>query len=284
MELIETVDALRERLQPVRLSEDVMGLVPTMGAFHEGHLRLIKKARQDCRCVVVSIFVNPHQFGPEEDFQTYPQTLDSDLAHCEELGVDVVFAPSVEQMYPQEQLAFVEVKKLAEHLCGVYRKDHFKGVATVVLKLLNMVQPDRAYFGEKDAQQLAIVRRLIHDLNVPVQIVPVSIVREPDGLAMSSRNRYLQPEERELAPVLYRALQIAIEQIESGETVVQSILGKARRILEEDSLIAVEYLELVDPEQMQPVSEVTGPVRVCAAIRIGSTRLIDNVLCETPDP
>jgi len=284
VEVVKTVDAIRERLQPVRLSQDVLGLVPTMGAFHDGHLNLIRKARQDCGCVVVSIFVNPHQFGPGEDFRTYPQTLESDLAHCEELGVDVVFAPNVEEMYPEEPLAFVEVEKLGDHLCGVHREDHFKGVATVVLKLFGIVQPDRAYFGEKDAQQLAIVRRMVHDLNLQVQIVPVPIVRESDGLAMSSRNQYLEAEERERAPLLYRALQIAKEQIEAGETGSQAILGKARRVLEEEPLIAVDYLELVDPDEMQPVSEVTGPVRVCGAIRIGSARLIDNVLCEKTDP
>ena len=283
LEVIETVDAIRERLQPVRLSDDLMGLVPTMGAFHEGHLSLIREARQDCDTVVVSVFVNPHQFGPGEDFRTYPRTLESDLAHCEELGVDLVFTPSVKEMYPAEQLTFVEVDRLGDHLCGVYREGHFKGVATVVLKLLNIVQPDRAYFGEKDAQQLAIVRRMVHDLNLQVQIVPLSIVRESDGLAMSSRNQYLQPQERERAPVLYRALQMAQKQIEAGETGSHLILGEARRVLEEEPLIEVDYLDLVDPDEMQPVSEVTGPVRVCAAIRIGSSRLIDNILCGTAD-
>ena len=283
LEVIETVDAIRERLQPVRLSDDLMGLVPTMGAFHEGHLSLIREARQDCETVVVSVFVNPHQFGPGEDFRTYPRPLESDLAHCEELGVDLVFTPSVKEMYPAEQLTFVEVDRLGDHLCGLYRKGHFKGVATVVLKLLNIVQPDRAYFGEKDAQQLAIVRRMVHDLNLQVQIVPLSIVRESDGLAMSSRNQYLQPQERERAPVLYRALQMAQKQIEAGETGSHLILGEARRVLEEEPLIEVDYLDLVDPDEMQPVSEVTGPVRVCAAIRIGSSRLIDNILCGTAD-
>ena len=283
LEVIETVDAIRERLQPVRLSDDLMGLVPTMGAFHEGHLSLIREARQDCDTVVVSVFVNPHQFGPGEDFRTYPRTLESDLAHCEELGVDLVFIPSVKEMYPAEQLTFVEVDRLGDHLCGVDRKGHFKGVATVVLKLLNIVQPNRAYFGEKDAQQLAIVRRMVHDLNLQVQIVPLSIVRESDGLAMSSRNQYLEPQERERAPVLYRALQMAQQQIEAGQTGSQAILGEARRVLEEEPLIEVDYLDLVDPDEMQPVSEVTGPVRVCAAIRIGSSRLIDNILCGTPD-
>ena len=278
--VVETVGALRERLQPVRSSQDVMGLVPTMGAFHDGHLRLIQEARQDCDCVVVTIFVNPHQFGPGEDFEHYPRTLESDLNHCEELGVDVVFVPSVEEMSRGEQLAFVEVEKLGEHLCGAHRPGHFKGVATVVLKLLNIVQPDRAYFGEKDAQQLAIVRRMVHDLNFQVQIVPVSIVRESDGLAMSSRNRYLEPEQRERAPLLYRALQIAQEQIEAGETGSQPILEKARQILEEEPLIEVDYLDVVDPDEMQPVGEVTGPVRICGAIRIGSARLIDNILCD----
>jgi pantoate--beta-alanine ligase len=199
------------------------------------------------------------------------------------MGVDLVFTPSVKEIYPEEQLTLVEVDRLGDHLCGVDRKGHFKGVATVVLKLLNIVQPNRAYFGEKDAQQLAIVRRMVHDLNLQVQIVPLSIVRESDGLAMSSRNQYLEPQERERAPVLYRALQMAQQQIEAGQTGSQAILGEARRVLEDEPLIEVDYLELVEPDEMQPVSEVTGPVRVCAAIRIGSSRLIDNILCEKAD-
>ncbi len=280
MDLVKMAEALKERLQPVRSSGDILGLVPTMGAFHDGHLSLIRKARQDCDCVVVSIFVNPHQFAPGEDFRTYPRTLDADLAHCEELGVDVVFAPGEEEVYTGEQLAWVEVEKLADHLCGPLREGHFKGVATVVLKLFNIVQPDRAYFGEKDAQQLAIVRRMVEDLDIQVEIVPAVIVREPDGLAMSSRNQYLEPEERERAPLLYRVLQMAEAQIEAGETGSESILGEARRVLEEEPLIEVDYLDLVEPDQMQPVGDVAGPVRVCGAIRIGSNRLIDNILCE----
>ncbi|MDA2923781.1 pantoate--beta-alanine ligase [Acidobacteria bacterium AH-259-L09] len=280
VDLVKTVDAIRKRLQSARLSGKIIGLVPTMGAFHRGHFRLIKEARQDCNCVVVSIFVNPHQFGPGEDFEHYPGTLESDLAHCEELSVDVVFAPRVEEMYPREQLTFVEVAKLGDYLCGPHRPGHFKGVATVVLKLFNIVQPDRAYFGEKDAQQLAIVRRMVQDLNIPVDIVSVSTVRESDGLAISSRNQYLGRKERQRAPVLYRALQIAKEQIQAGETGSQHILRKALGVLEEEPLVEVEYLDVVDPEQMQPVSKVVGSVRVCAAIRIGSARLIDNILCE----
>ena len=284
VDLIKTVDAIRKRLQSVRLSRKIIGLVPTMGALHRGHFRLIQEARRECDCVVVSIFVNPHQFGPGEDFQHYPRTLESDLSHCEELRADVVFAPGVKEMYPREQLTFIEVAKLGDYLCGPQRPGHFKGVATVVLKLLNMVQPDRAYFGEKDAQQLAFVRRMVQDLNIPVNIISVSIVRESDGLAISSRNQYLSLKERQQAPVLYRALQIAKEQIQAGETASQHILRKASRVLEEEPLVEVDYLDVVDPEQMQPVNEVAGPVRVCAAIRIGSARLIDNILCETPDP
>lgn len=280
MSVAESVDAIREKLGPVCSSQDIVGLVPTMGAFHDGHLHLIREARRDCDCVVVSIFVNPHQFGPGEDFQTYPQTLKTDLAHCKALGVDIVFTPSVEEMDAGKPLTFVEVKKLGDHLCGAHREGHFKGVSTIVLKLFNIVHPDRAYFGEKDAQQLAIVRCMVHDLNLQVEIVPIPTVREPDGLAMSSRNQYLDPKARETAPVLYHALQIAREQIAAGKTDIQSILGEVRRVLEEDPLIDVEYLDLVDPEQMQPVNKVAGPVRVCGAIRIGSARLIDNILCE----
>jgi pantoate--beta-alanine ligase len=248
-----------------------------MGALHAGHEALLRAARKESGSVVVSIFVNPLQFGPEEDYSRYPRALPEDLEICERNGVDLVFAPPVEEMYPLPQLTFTEVTRVSEHLCGRFRPGHFRGVATVVLKLLNIVQPDRAYFGEKDIQQLAVIRRMVMDLNLAVVIVGVPTVREADGLALSSRNKYLNAEERQAAPALHRALQQAAEQIRSGERDPSSIRRAGLTLLNESSLIRVEYFEIVDPEELQPASAITGPVRIAGAVWIGSTRLIDNV-------
>jgi pantoate--beta-alanine ligase len=270
---VHSVKEIREALKPIRNADQVIGLVPTMGALHVGHEKLIQTARKECGVVVVSIFVNPLQFGPKEDYSRYPRPLEADLEVCGRNGVDLVFAPSVDEMYPLAQLAFTEVARVSEGLCGAFRPGHFRGVATVVLKLFNIVQPDRAYFGEKDMQQLAVIRRMVSDLNVPVEVVPVPTVREADGLAVSSRNQYLDVEQRRIAPVLFRALQEAERLIRSGEKDVAKIRESALRLLTD---VRVEYLEIVDPEDMQPVGIVTGPVRIAAAIWLGTTRLIDN--------
>jgi pantoate--beta-alanine ligase len=227
----------------------------------------------------VSLFVNPIQFDRSDDYDRYPRPLSHDVEFCSRLGVDLVFAPSTEEMYSRPQRAFVEVTEVTEHLCGQFRPGHFRGVATVVLKLLNVVQPDRAYFGEKDAQQLAVIRRLVSDLNVPVTIVEVPTLREADGLALSSRNQHLSPEERRIAPSLSRALERARDLISAGETHASAVKREALRVLNEHPGVRVEYLEIVGPEDMRPVEEITGPVRVAGAIWIGKTRLIDNVLC-----
>jgi pantoate--beta-alanine ligase len=249
-----------------------------MGALHAGHEKLIRTARKAADFVVVSIFVNPLQFGPNEDYAKYPRALPKDLEMCEWAGVDLVFAPPLEEMYPLPQLTFVEVTRISDHLCGASRPGHFRGVATVVLKLFNIVQPDRAWFGEKDMQQLAIIRRMVTDLNLPIEIIGVPTVRESDGLALSSRNQYLSPAERSAAPVLYRALQEASRVICSGGRDTKKIREAAMIILSKEPLVRVEYLEIVDPVEMQPVSEVSVPVRIAGAIRIGTTRLIDNLL------
>jgi pantoate--beta-alanine ligase len=248
-----------------------------MGALHAGHERLIQTARTECETVTVSIFVNPLQFGPNEDYSRYPRTLAEDLKICEKNGVDVVFGPAVEEMYPSPQVTFVDVGRLAEQLCGRFRPGHFRGVATVVLKLLSIVQPDRAYFGEKDLQQLTIIRRMVSDLNLPVTIVGVPIVREPDGLALSSRNKYLNPEERQAAPALYQALRQAAAQIRAGERDAAKIQSVAVDLLARSPVIRVEYFEIVEPTELQPVRIVSSPVRIAAAIWIGKTRLIDNL-------
>jgi pantoate--beta-alanine ligase len=257
-----------------------VGLVPTMGALHAGHGRLIEEARRASATVAVSIFVNPIQFNQAEDFERYPRPLDADLQFCAARGVDVVFAPPPEEMYPRPQLAFVEVSRVTDHMEGAFRPGHFRGVATVVLKLLQIVQPERAWFGEKDAQQIAVVRRMVQDLNLPVEIVGVTTVREPDGLALSSRNQHLSPEERQVAPRLYQALRAAEARIAAGERSAEAVRQAALNVLSGDPRIRVEYIEIAGDAEMQPVARIAGPVRIAAAVWVGCTRLIDNVRCE----
>ena len=251
-----------------------------MGALHAGHGRLIEIARRESEFVVVSVFVNPAQFDRAEDYSHYPRALTSDVEFCSARGVDAVFAPPVEEMYPRPQRTLVDVQGVSEHLCGRFRPGHFRGVATVVLKLLNIIQPDRAYFGEKDAQQLAVIRRMAADLNVSSAIVEVPTVRDADGLALSSRNQHLEAGERLVAPVLNRALQEAEGLIAAGATSTDEVRRAAMRVFEEHPEVRVEYLEIVDPGEMQPVEQITGPVRIVGAVWIGKTRLIDNVLAR----
>jgi pantoate--beta-alanine ligase len=274
--VVQTISAVRH----FRRQVTILGLVPTMGALHAGHARLIETAREECGSVVVSIFVNPTQFNDQRDFQLYPRDLTVDVELCETLGVDVVFAPPVEELYPGPQASFVEVAGLTGHLCGPFRPGHFRGVATVVLKLLNIVQPDRAYFGEKDAQQLAVIRRMVRDLDVPVTIVGVPTVREPDGLALSSRNQRLSAEERLAAPVLYQALQLVQQRIAGGARDPGEIGQQALGVIEGQPGMRVEYLEIVDPQTLQPLARIEGPALAAAAVWLGSTRLIDNVQCN----
>ena len=249
-----------------------------MGALHAGHAALIEAARRDCELVVVSIFVNPIQFNSKDDLERYPRTLDADMAMCGDLGVDIVFAPAAAEMYPAPLECMVDVGRLGDHLCGRFRPGHFRGVATVVLKLFQIVQPHAAYFGEKDAQQLAIIRRLVADFNVPVTIVEVPTVREADGLAMSSRNRHLSADERRIAPCLHEALEEARRCIMNGERNAASVRDAAAARIHDVANVKLEYLEIVDPGTMQPVEEIAGPVRVAGALWVGQTRLIDNLL------
>jgi pantoate--beta-alanine ligase len=279
-ELIRTVARMREFVAGARLQGRTIGCVPTMGALHAGHGALIDRARSECGAVVATIFVNPIQFDRPDDYERYARTLDADLVYSEARGVDAVFAPSAAEMYPEPPATFIEVPELARHLCGEFRPGHFRGVATVVAKLFNMLQPDFAYFGEKDAQQLAIIERMVRDLNFPVRIVPVPTVREPDGLALSSRNQRLTSEERSVAPVLFRALSRARELIAAGERDPQLVKRAAADLLSGQAAIRLEYLEIVDPRSMQPVDRISGPVRVAAAVWLGTTRLIDNVIAQ----
>ena len=277
-EIVDTIAALRSRVA-TRRSAGPLGLVPTMGALHEGHASLIRQARAECSTVVVSIFVNPIQFDRPEDLERYPRSLDVDVALCASLGVDFVFAPSVAEMYPVPLECRVEVGRLADHLCGKFRPGHFSGVATVVLKLFEIVQQDRAYFGEKDAQQLAVIRRLVSDVNIPTTIIGVPTVREPDGLALSSRNQRLDSRERQLALALVRALQEVKAAIAAGVSGVADLKQLAARQIPPDPSLRLEYFELVDPVDFQPVQRVDGPVVAAGALWVGATRLIDNMRC-----
>ena len=278
LEIVEAIAGLRARVA-ARRSAGLVGLVPTMGALHEGHASLIRQARAECSSVVVSIFVNPIQFDRPEDLERYPRSLAVDAALCASLGVDLVFAPTVAEMYPVSLECRVEVGRLADHLCGRFRPGHFSGVATVVLKLFEIVQQDRAYFGEKDAQQLAVVRRLVSDFNVATTIVGVPTVRESDGLALSSRNQRLDPDERQLAPALYHALQRVKSAIAAGVSNVSELKQLAATQIPPDPRLRLEYFEIVDPVDFQPVDAVTGPVVAAGALWVGTTRLIDNMRC-----
>jgi pantoate--beta-alanine ligase len=278
--IVASIQALRARLAIVRGAGGLVGLVPTMGALHAGHTSLVDRARGDCDCVVVSIFVNPLQFDREDDLHRYPRPLQADVDLCAEHGVDLVFAPDVADMYPAPPDCSIDVGRLADHLCGSHRPGHFRGVATVVMKLFQIAEADRAYFGEKDAQQLAIIRRIVRDFNVAVEIVGMPTVRESDGLALSSRNQQLTSAERGLATALYAALREAESQIRSGVSDIETIRQAAAARVPSHPTLRLEYLEVVDPDDMQPVRAVVGPVRVAGALWVGSTRLIDNLLCS----
>jgi pantoate--beta-alanine ligase len=260
--------------------EEVLALVPTMGALHNGHGALLDEARRRCSIVVASIFVNPIQFDQKNDYDNYPRVLEDDVAFCAAHGVDYIFAPTDDEMYPEPQRVFVEVADLSEHLCGRTRPGHFRGVATVVLKLFQILRPRLAFFGEKDYQQLAVVRRLVRDLNVPLRVVGVPTVRENDGLAMSSRNRRLSSTERSLAPCLYKTLLAAQRSIADGERNAAAIKEQAAEVLNSVPDFRLEYFDLVDPDTIRSVYFVEAPVRAAMAAWIGKTRLIDNVLCK----
>ncbi len=283
MEVTREIAAARAAVAAARRLGRRIGFVPTMGALHKGHLSLIEAAKHDATYVVVSIFVNPTQFGPQEDYSRYPRDEAGDLRKCEEAGADLVFVPTAAEMYPPGGgVTAVHVARLTDTLCGQCRPGHFDGVATVVSKLFNIVQPDRAYFGQKDAQQLAVIRRMTLDLDWPTEIVGCPTVREADGLALSSRNAHLSPDERQRARALYRALCAARDRIAAGERDVQALAGKMRRILDEARPAKIDYVCVVDPTTMQLVTRIEGRVLVALAVWFGQTRLIDNLLVD-PD-
>lgn len=275
MEMIKTIEAFRQ----TRARFGKLGFVPTMGYLHEGHLSLVRQAKAECGAVAVSIFVNPTQFGPNEDFSRYPRNLERDLALLREAGTDLIFTPEVATMYPEGYGTYVEVQGVSEMLEGAARPGHFRGVATVVCKLFNIVQPTHAYFGQKDAQQTVVIRKMVRDLAIPVEIVIAPTVREQDGLAMSSRNVYLSPEERRAAVVLYRALMAAQRRYKSGERNAEELRRTMRLVLEAEPLARTEYVSAADPLTLREQDEVgERGTLLSMAVRIGSTRLIDNLL------
>ena len=259
-----------------RAEDETVGLVPTMGAFHEGHLSLIRRSVAECDVTVVSLFVNPTQFGPSEDLERYPRDLEGDLESASREGVEAVFAPEPSDMYPDEYATYVEVERLTAGLCGRFRPGHFRGVTTIVLKLLNIARPHRAYFGEKDYQQLTVIRRMGADMNLDCEIVPMPTVREPDGLAMSSRNANLSPEGRGAALVLPRSLTKARQLIESGERSAETVLQVVRRMFADEPRVSLQYVEIVDPDTLVPVERCDRDVVIAAACLVDGTRLIDN--------
>jgi len=291
MELLRTVESMQARADAARAGGQTLALVPTLGALHDGHLALVRTALEEADHVTVSVFVNPTQFGPDEDYDDYPRDLDGDRETLETLDVDAMFAPPVEEMYPYAAdealpgpLAWVSVERLDEHLCGAYRDGHFRGVTTVVTKLLHACKPDVAVFGKKDAQQYVIIQRLVEDLLLDVEIVGVPTVREPDGLAQSSRNEYLDPEEREQATVLYEAVQTAEEAITRGEQRASVVVRAMENKLATAPDANVQYAEVVDAWSLQPVDRLSPGQEVLAAVAVffGNTRLIDNAFVQVP--
>ena len=275
MQVINTIVEMRKLRR--QLSEPV-GFVPTMGYFHEGHLSLVRQARKENPTVVVSIFVNPTQFGPGEDFQDYPRDLNHDLELLEREKVDIVFVPSEEEMYPRDFNSWVDVEKVTERLEGASRPGHFRGVATICAKLFNIIQPTRAYFGQKDAQQAIVIKKMVADLNMNLEIVVVPTVRESNGLAMSSRNTYLNPEERQAATVLFKALSLARELWHGGEKDADKIRHQMTSLIQKEPLAKIDYVSIADAETMEELKKIDRPAIVFLAIRIGKTRLIDNVI------
>ena len=277
MRTVNKISEVRPIIAAAKERGQRVGLVPTMGALHQGHLSLIEVACAQDDFVAISIFVNPTQFGPAEDYEKYPHQLDQDAQVAEEAGVDLIFAPSVAEMYPEGFSTYIEVEGLTEGLCGRYRAGHFRGVTTVVAKLLNIIQPDVAYFGEKDYQQLVVIKRIVSDLNMPVKIVGLPTVRESDGLALGSRNQYLDTEQREAAPLLYQALAAGADLVRKGAG-GQQAAEHVRQILAEQPLFRVQYIEAVHPETLRPAEHSGPPMVIAAAAYLGDTRLIDNII------
>ena len=283
MQVIKQIEQLKQVVRDAKRQGKTVGLVPTMGYLHEGHLTLMRRARQEQGLVIATLFVNPLQFGPQEDYADYPRDLARDCELAESTGIDVLFAPAVDEMYPAgngKTLTFVDVEKITASLCGASRPGHFRGVATVVTKLFNIAEADVAYFGQKDAQQVAVIRRMAEDLNMNVKIVAVPIVRESDGLAMSSRNKYLDSAQRQAALVLSRSLERAATLLAAGERDSSLIVATVRDLISQEPLAEIDYVSLVDPLTMEALDRVETRALLALAVKFGKTRLIDNMLWE----
>ena len=280
MEVADTIESVRSLVKAARSGGKKVGLVPTMGALHIGHISLIEAAVEECDFVVVSIFVNPTQFVPGEDFEKYPRPLEADLQICRKAGVHVVFAPTPEQMYPAENLTWVNVEKLTEPLCGRFRTGHFRGVTTVCTKLFNIVAPDIAFFGQKDAQQAIVIRRMVTDLNMPLEIVICPTVREPNGLAISSRNKYLTERQKKDAANICKSLRKCRQMIDAGVKETTEIITEMSKILQQVPSIEIEYISIVDAETLRNIDQIAGKVLAAVAVKIGPARLIDNILVD----
>lgn len=280
MVILKTIDEVRNQVKTWKKEGLSVGLVPTMGYLHEGHQSLIKKSVEQNDRTVVSVFVNPMQFGPNEDLESYPRDLEADAKLCEETGADVIFNPEPSEMYAEGFCSYVNMTGLPDALCGLTRPVHFKGVCTVVNKLFNIVTPDRAYFGKKDAQQLAIIMRMVKDLNMDIEIVGCPIIREEDGLAKSSRNIYLTPEERKAAVVLSKAVKLGQKLIADGEKDAKTVVDKMKELISSEPLADIDYVEMVDMDTMKQIDKVEGHVLCAMAVRFGKARLIDNFITE----
>lgn len=280
MRIVKGILQMQRVAEEARRRGQKIGFVPTMGYLHEGHLSLIRQTRQLAQLVVVSIFVNPTQFGPQEDYQSYPRDLSKDTELCRGAGCDILFVPSVQEMYPPGYCTYVEVEGLTETLCGASRPHHFRGVTTVVTKLFNIVKPHLAFFGQKDAQQALVIRRMVRDLNQDVEIIIGPTIRESDGLAMSSRNEYLTPQQRAEASLLYRALEWARTQIVGGERQAESLIRGMTQMIEEGETAEIDYVSIVDAQRLQSLKRLEGEVLIALAVRFGRARLIDNVLVQ----
>jgi pantoate--beta-alanine ligase len=278
MKICPTIQEVRATSRSLREHGQRLGLVPTMGALHEGHLSLVRAAKAQCDAVAVSIFVNPTQFGPTEDLARYPRRFEHDCELLKKEGADLVFAPSAGEMYPKDEVTWVTVEGLSEKLDGRSRPGHFRGVTTVVAKLFHIIGPDAAFFGQKDAAQVAIIRRMVRDLNFAVEIVVCPIVREPDGLAMSSRNAYLHPDERQRALVLQRSLQSVEKEFRAGERNAARLITAGREVFAQEPQVRLDYFEIVDPDTLDPLEQISRPALAAVAAYVGSTRLIDNTV------
>ncbi len=280
MQVFKKINPLRDEIKKEKESGQKIGFVPTMGYLHDGHLALLKEARAENDVVVLSIFVNPTQFGPDEDLEEYPRNIERDLELAKKAGCDLVFTPEVDEIYSPQAVTKVIVEDLTNKLCGGLRDGHFSGVCTIVTKLFNITLPDRAYFGQKDAQQVLVIKRLVKDLNLDLEIKTVDIVRESDGLAISSRNKYLNPQERQAAPILFKTLNLAKELIKKGERDAKVIKERMTEKINNESLAKIDYVEIVKQSNLEKIEQIRGKILIALAVYIGETRLIDNLMME----